>query len=84
MKTSPDMHISRLRIVTDRPLAAGREQELGRQFAGALQHALSGTRHDLRIGEVVIRAPGNHLDDRAAMTGLASTVARRILEHSQD
>lgn len=86
MPPTPGLRIGRLRLVTDQPLSADRAEALGTRFASALDLAMAsdGRRRDLRVGELVLRAPHADLGDAAAIERLAASVARRILERSRD
>lgn len=83
---TPSLHVERLHLVTDRAIAAEHEQALATQIVGALDAALAdaGMRADVRIGELVVQAGGDSLRDRAAMSQLAASVARRILDRGSD
>ncbi|AKC86783.1 hypothetical protein [Pseudoxanthomonas suwonensis] len=81
----PALHIGQLRFVTDRALGDGRARALGERFAEELGTALAqaGASDRMDIGELVVEAGGDQLDDRA-LPRLAAAVARRILERVPD
>lgn len=83
---APSLHIGQLRFVTDRALGAERGQALGERFADELGAVLTraGTDARLSIGELVVEARGDQLDDARSLSRLAASVARRILDRVPD
>jgi hypothetical protein len=82
----PSLHIGQLRFVTDRAFGAERGQALGERFADELVAELIRTGADthLEIGELLVEASSDQLDDARSLSRLAAAVARRILDRAPD
>lgn len=83
---TPGLHIRQLSLVTDRPIGAEHGQVLGERFAAQLDVAIRQARGDVHmdIAELVVQAGGEQLRDGRALSRLAATVARCILDRVPD